>query len=238
MTAPPVTDGQAPGVYLRDVFPPPAPTLLTGVPAFLGYASQGPVDDPQPLTLWPQFQAHGSVLRGRARLPGLRRARLLRERRAALLRGPSRRRRRPPLAGLRAGLGALRPIDAVDLVCAPDIMISASPTGAPDVGRRDRPAGRGPRRLPAHRRPVRDPGRRADQRHGHRRAAAGRAVQRRTVRSTTRGCGPLGKTGHRCTCRLAGMWRASTLAATSRSGVHKAPANEIRSRGYSTCGST
>src|SRR5258706_15415033 len=56
MHALPMTD-EAPGVYLRDVFPPPAQSLLTGVPAFLGYAGQGPVGDPQPLTLWPQFQA-------------------------------------------------------------------------------------------------------------------------------------------------------------------------------------
>src|SRR5215468_4204950 len=51
----PPFSGQAPGVYLQNVFPTPEPGLLTGVPAFLGYASQGTPNAPQPLTLWPQF---------------------------------------------------------------------------------------------------------------------------------------------------------------------------------------
>src|SRR3954447_17244993 len=57
MTTPLITGYQAPGVYRQDVFPPPAPGLLTGGPAFLGYAADGLPRPPQPLTLWPQFQA-------------------------------------------------------------------------------------------------------------------------------------------------------------------------------------
>jgi phage tail sheath protein FI len=131
MATPPVNGDLAPGVYLRDVFPQPAPTLLTGVPAFLGYAGQGPVGDPQPLTLWPQFQAQfgapqaggflAYAVRGFFENGGLL-CYVVRLDQSAT-----------PLSGLRAGLAALQGVDAVDLVCAPDIMILASLTGTPGV---------------------------------------------------------------------------------------------------------
>jgi phage tail sheath protein FI len=131
MTAPLTTDYQAPGVYPQDVFPPPAPTLLTGVPAFLGYASQGPVGQPQPLTLWPQFQTQfgaprpdgflAYAVRGFFENGGLL-CYVVRLDDAAT-----------PLAGLRDGLATLQAADPVDLVCAPDIMMSASLTATPDV---------------------------------------------------------------------------------------------------------
>lgn len=132
MTTPPTTGYQAPGVYPQDVFPPPAPSLLTGVPAFLGYASDGLVGEPVPLSLWPQYQAkfgdpladgflayavsgffvNGGLLCYVVRLDD----------------------DATPLAGLLAGLTALRGVDAIDLVCAPDIMKSASLTADPDIG--------------------------------------------------------------------------------------------------------
>jgi uncharacterized protein len=131
MTVPLVTDLQAPGVYLQDVFPPPVPSLLTGVPAFLGYAGQGPVGEPVPLTLWPQFEAqfgpppatgflayavrgffeNGGLLCYVVRLDGT----------------------ATPLAALRDGLTALEATAAVDLLCAPDIMPPPSPSVPPDV---------------------------------------------------------------------------------------------------------
>jgi hypothetical protein len=132
MTALPVTDGLAPGVYPQDVYPPPAPTLLTGVPAFLGYAGQGPVGDPQPLTLWPQFQAQFGAPRAGGFLAYA--VRGFFENGGLLCYVVRLDDEATPLAGLRAGLGALQAVDAVDLVCAPDIMISASLTGAPGVG--------------------------------------------------------------------------------------------------------
>src|SRR3954467_15341072 len=51
---------KTPGCCREDDFPPPEIGLLTGVPAFIGWAEQGPVDRqgnpvPQMLTLWPQF---------------------------------------------------------------------------------------------------------------------------------------------------------------------------------------
>jgi phage tail sheath protein FI len=45
------TSYQTPGVYREDVVPVRAVALPTGVPAFLGYATAGPVDEPQRLTL-------------------------------------------------------------------------------------------------------------------------------------------------------------------------------------------
>lgn len=132
MAAQPPVGDQAPGVYLQDVFPPPAPSLLTGVPAFLGYASQGPVGQPQPLTLWPQFEAQfgapqaggflAYAVRGFFENGGLL---------CYVVRLDS---GATPLDGLRSGLAALQPVDPVDLICAPDIMISASLVSTLDIG--------------------------------------------------------------------------------------------------------
>src|SRR5260370_9895652 len=126
-----ITDYQAPGVYLQDVFPPAAPSLLTGVPAFLGYAGDGKPGAPSPLTLWPQFEAQfgaprddgylGYAVRGFFENGGLLCYVVPLDKEAT------------PLTALRGGLAALQDADAVDLVCAPDIMASANLTGPPDV---------------------------------------------------------------------------------------------------------
>ncbi len=47
-----------PGLYREDVFSTPDPALLTGVPLFLGYAAQGPINQPQVISLWSQFENH------------------------------------------------------------------------------------------------------------------------------------------------------------------------------------
>jgi uncharacterized protein len=44
-----------PGVYREDLFPKAIPKFLTGVPAFLGFAQKGALNQPERLTLWPQF---------------------------------------------------------------------------------------------------------------------------------------------------------------------------------------
>ena len=131
MATPPITDYQAPGVYPQDVFPPPAPSLLTGVPAFLGYTGDGEPGAPYPLTLWPQFETKfgaprddgflGYAVRGFFENGGLLCYVVPLDERAT------------PLAALRGGLAALADADPVDLVCAPDIMASASLTAPPDV---------------------------------------------------------------------------------------------------------
>jgi uncharacterized protein len=127
-----MTEYQAPGVYLEEVFPPPPPRLPTGIPAFLGYALLGPVGKPRPLTLWPQFvsefgaPAEGGYLahavRGFFENGGLQCYVVRLDDNAT------------PLAGLRAGLAALEVTDAVDLLCGPDIMKWGGPYGPPDIG--------------------------------------------------------------------------------------------------------
>ncbi len=52
-----VGQSRQPGVYAQDVFAAPAPTFVTGVPIFLGYAPAGPVNQPELVYLWSQFQA-------------------------------------------------------------------------------------------------------------------------------------------------------------------------------------
>ena len=142
MAGQPPSGGQAPGVYLQGVFPTPEPSLLTGVPAFLGYASQGAVNAPQPLTLWPQFGTeYGAppVIEAQSGGPSV--TGFL----ACAVRGFFENggllcyvvrlddNADSPLTGLRAGLAALDEIDSVDLVCAPDIMVWASSADTPDV---------------------------------------------------------------------------------------------------------
>jgi uncharacterized protein len=126
---------QAPGIYLQEVYPPPAPSLLTGVPAFLGYsgpdAQPGMVRAPRLLTLWPQFQAGygpgpaggflASAVRGFFENGGLLCYVVALDATAT------------PLAALQAGLAALAGIDAVDLVCAPDIMAGTDQVTLPDI---------------------------------------------------------------------------------------------------------
>jgi uncharacterized protein len=142
-----MVDYQAPGVYRQDVFPPPPPSLLTGVPVFLGYADQEPVAEPvadsvadsvdlpeRPtnvplrLTLWPQFEA----LIGRPTADGYLAdaVRGFFENDGVLCYVVRLEDGGSPLQELRAGLAALDGLDAVDLVCAPDVMRGTSPTDA------------------------------------------------------------------------------------------------------------
>jgi uncharacterized protein len=123
----------APGVYRQDVFPTPAPAFLTGVPAFLGYAGAGSHEPgvPQLLTLWPQFAERfpppegggylGAAVRGFFENEGLLCHVLALEDTGS------------PRRDLQRGLDALRRLDEVDLVCAPDVMRTADPTADPDV---------------------------------------------------------------------------------------------------------
>src|SRR5215475_1807576 len=137
MTALAIPDYQAPGVYRQDVFPPPPPTLLTGVPAFLGYADQVVTgirrlaNVPQRLTLWPQFQA----LLGPPR-PGGYLAYAVRgffENDGVLCYVIPLRDTGAPLTELQAGLAALDDLTDVDLVCAPDIMRAINPADPPSA---------------------------------------------------------------------------------------------------------
>ena len=110
-------DYKAPGVYRQDVYPTPAPSFVTGVPIFLGYAADGPTT-PQRLTLWPQFDAAfkptpdsflAHAVRGFFENDGLI-CYVLRLDESAT-----------PLEGLQRGLDLARDLDDVDLICAPDL---------------------------------------------------------------------------------------------------------------------
>jgi hypothetical protein len=117
---------KAPGVYVEEIFPPPALALRTGVPVFLGLTQLAPAQKGDPeshvLTCWPQFvQKFGEpvtpsflpyALRGFFENGG---------RLCYVL----------PLRNssemiLRQGLEALESWNSFDLVCAPDVMIDPS----------------------------------------------------------------------------------------------------------------
>lgn len=121
-----------PGAYFQDVFPAPAPSLLTGVPAFLGRAAEGPYP-PQRLTLWPQFEAIfgatpegflADAVRGFFANDGML-CYVVR-----LEETPSEE-IRPAADALAGGLARLDDLDDVDLICAPDILAGPTwPVGA------------------------------------------------------------------------------------------------------------
>ncbi|MGQ0778515.1 MAG: phage tail sheath family protein [Pseudonocardiales bacterium] len=113
-----MTDYPMPGAYFQDVFPVPAPSFLTGVPAFLGRAVEG-LYTPQRLTLWPQFEpifggpSSGflpQAVRGFFENDGLL-CYVVRLEEAG-----------SAVEGLTRGLAALDDLDDVDLICAPDVM--------------------------------------------------------------------------------------------------------------------
>jgi phage tail sheath protein FI len=116
-----MVDYQAPGVYRQDVLPSPPPSLLTGVPVFLGYAGRGTVGAVRRLTLWPQFQTEfgpvptggylGHAVRGFFENDGLVCYVVRLDDTAS------------PLDALRKGLAAVNDLDAADLVCAPDVVV-------------------------------------------------------------------------------------------------------------------
>lgn len=104
----------APGVHRLDAFPQPPPSLLTGVPVFLGTAASGPWTAERVAT-WPRFvQLYGpgpaplaDAVRGFFACGGL-------VCQVVRLRGTD-------PAALRSGLAALAELDEIDLVCAPGI---------------------------------------------------------------------------------------------------------------------
>lgn len=116
-----------PGVYWQNVFTPPPPPFMTGIPAFLGYATgngrpqEAYFNEPQLLTLWTHFeQLYGATpssgylahaVRGFFENGGLM-CYVVRLQEAPVT----------PERALAAGLEALTALSAIDLVCAPDIM--------------------------------------------------------------------------------------------------------------------
>lgn len=123
---------RTPGVYQRTVVLPGPDVLQTAVPAFLGYATSAPTDPsaaPPMLLGWSDFGPHVGQPRADSYLgPAVR----------AFFENGGQRcfvvaldDSRPPLDALEAGLDALDDLDAIDLVCAPDIMRPAEGAATP-----------------------------------------------------------------------------------------------------------
>ncbi|UCC61906.1 MAG: phage tail sheath family protein [Anaerolineae bacterium] len=127
---------RTPGVYREDVFPAPTAELRTGVPAFLGYAREAreetnrvPVNEARPLTLWSQFVQHfgqplpnsylAYAVRGFFENGG-RLCYVVRLDETVAVQ-----------KALDDGLVALEPLDAIDLLCAPDLMVNSDPDKTP-----------------------------------------------------------------------------------------------------------
>jgi hypothetical protein len=120
---------QTPGVYKEDLFPPPPGEFRTGVPAFLGFAAQGPINTPQGLIVWPQFAQHFGQPRTDSYLAYAvqgffanagRLCYVIRLDEGSVAVG-----------ALRQGLDTLAALDSVDLVCGPDIMRRRQPGDLP-----------------------------------------------------------------------------------------------------------
>src|SRR3954452_1082754 len=120
----------APGVYATQEVPAPAPQLRTAVPAFVGYASDGPVGVGDPLTLVTEFDAaYGAPVDGG----------FLSDAVHGFFANGGEICRVVRLNGLGDAMGraltALETVDDVDLVCAPDLAASSdgSPADPADV---------------------------------------------------------------------------------------------------------
>lgn len=115
---------QTPGVYREDVVPVRAVALPTGVPAFLGFATEGPVDRPQRLTLPGQLaEKLGVAPEGgylAAAVEGFF-ANGGRECFVVRLAGGTQDSGAAREAAFAAALKALEPSQEIDLVCAPDL---------------------------------------------------------------------------------------------------------------------
>jgi Bacteriophage tail sheath protein len=124
-----------PGVYREDQLPAPEVGLVTGVPGFLGFVASEPLDAqqapvrPQLLTRWVDFEQRfgpplpggyvGPAVRGFFENGGARCYVVALDAAAA------------PVAALSGGLEILAALDAVDLVCAPDIVRSRGDQAPP-----------------------------------------------------------------------------------------------------------
>ncbi|AFZ55811.1 phage tail sheath family protein [Anabaena cylindrica FACHB-243] len=125
----------APGVYLQNIPSPPGKDLLTGVPVFLGLsqfnnAQKNGVSIPKMLTLWTQFvQYFGKPLTDSYLAHAVRGFFENGGRLCYVFSVPDN-----TLSGLQTGLQAIESLDAIDLVCAPDIMQN-SPAEAMEMQR-------------------------------------------------------------------------------------------------------
>ncbi len=115
---------QTPGVYRQNVFPAPPAGLATGVPVFLGLASEGETNVPRRLTRLAQLSEAFGAPRPGSHL-------------AAAVEGFFANGGQECLVvrlaeggdSLQGGLAAIRPRQDLDLVCAPDVFANGLETG-------------------------------------------------------------------------------------------------------------
>lgn len=125
-----------PGLYKEEIFLPPAPPLLTGVPLFIGYAAAGDLDAAQLLTEWPQFAArfgaprldghladavHGFFANDGLICYGIR------------LEETDPGQPRAQEQALQRALAAAVNLNRIDLLCAPDLMWGVDPQNDADL---------------------------------------------------------------------------------------------------------
>jgi uncharacterized protein len=116
----PTIQYKTPGVYREDLFPAPEFRLLTGVPAFLGFASKGPVNTPQRFTQWPKFEETFGASPSDGYLAQAVRGFLANDGSVCYVVRLDE--ASNAVAALNQGLTQLEALEVIDLVCAPDIM--------------------------------------------------------------------------------------------------------------------
>lgn len=119
------TPNKTPNVYFEDVFPPRAAKFRTGVPAFLGSVSSTghAVSAPVMLTLWPQFRERFRWTPGETYVPECVHGFFENGGQVCYV---------IPLSmnsseGLVAALDSIASLNAIDLVCVPDVSRSDEP---------------------------------------------------------------------------------------------------------------
>lgn len=119
---------QTPGIYRQEIIPAPPSTLLTGVPLFLGYASQGLLNRPQRLTLWSQFATYFGAIPSGSYLADAVHGFFENEGLLCyVLRLDD---TETPVKALERALNVAATLEEIDLLCAPDLM---RPAGEPSV---------------------------------------------------------------------------------------------------------
>jgi uncharacterized protein len=114
---------QTPGVYREDIFLEPTSALRTGVPVFLGYTEKSdvPLNTARLLTMWPQYEQHFGSLQADCYLAHAV-AGFFQNGGSLCYVVRLEENERPPIEALVQGLDMAATLDSIDLVCAPDIM--------------------------------------------------------------------------------------------------------------------
>lgn len=136
-----MTNDQTPGVYWQDLFAPPEPPFLTGIPVFLGYipGERAPEEGktPQLLTLWTHFAETFGPPQTAGSQDGLFLAHAVRgffENGGLFCYVVQLNEGDKALTALCDSLKAVAYLDAIDLICVPDLVGSAALRHASEAG--------------------------------------------------------------------------------------------------------